>query len=77
MAYSKQPTTEVVKFRSFVRLPASAAGNPRYKVTLSDGREFETKRDASVNWGFENSELWRGKVLITLERGRIVYADPI
>lgn len=58
------------------RLNASASGNPRFRVTFTDGTVFETKRDAAINWGLENSENW-GEADWEFERGFIIHVTPI
>jgi hypothetical protein len=37
-----------------VRLNCSASGNPRFRITLTDGQVFETQADAAINYDIEN-----------------------
>jgi hypothetical protein len=71
--------TTVVKTIARVRaLNASAAGNPRFKVTFTDGTSALTQTDAAVNYAIENSEYQGVPVEFTMTgAGRIRFANIV
>jgi hypothetical protein len=53
------------------RLNLSASGNPRFRVTFTDGTQAATEPDNSLNYGIENPEA-KGPLTVTFTRnGRI------
>lgn len=60
------------------RLHNSKNGNPRYRVTFTDGTVFETAADASINYGITNREYRDVPLEVTFSRnGRITYLAPV
>lgn len=64
------------RIASIERLPSSASGNPRYALYLTDGTALKTAPDAAINYGITNPEYRDRDVTFTIERGRVVYAEP-
>ncbi|TKK84617.1 hypothetical protein FDA94_28730 [Herbidospora galbida] len=69
-------TMRILTIDTLERLNLSSAGNPRFKVTFTNGESAQTQSDASVNYGIENSE-YRGVPLkVTFSpNGRITYIE--
>lgn len=62
---------------AFERMPSSVNGNPRYRVTFTDGTSAPTQPDSGWAYGAENPE----HLGVPLEvhyngRGHITYARP-
>lgn len=58
------------------RLRLSTNGNPRFRVTFTDGSSAITQSDASFYYGIENQEM-RGDVTVTYTRaGKISDMRP-
>jgi hypothetical protein len=54
------------------RLSSSVQGNPRYRVTLEDGRVFTTQSDGQVGYLIGNPEYRGVPVMLSLTRaGRV------
>lgn len=70
---SIKPPTEVVKnIDHITRLGCSANGNPRFRVTFTDGDDAITQTDAAINYGIENSTFRDVPVVVHLTpAGRI------
>lgn len=59
-------------------LNASRDGNPRWKVTFTDGTVMHTQSNASVNYGIENTEHRNVPLTVTTSRaGRITHIEPV
>jgi hypothetical protein len=54
------------------RTTNSGNGNPRYRVTLDNGRTYRTETDAAVNNMIDNSEYRDVPVRLTLRDARII-----
>lgn len=66
-------TTEILTIASLERLRLSSNGNPRFRVTFTDGRQADTQTDAAVNYGLENREYQGVPLEVTFSpNGRIV-----
>jgi hypothetical protein len=50
----------------------TASGNPRYVLTLEDGREFRTADDAAVNHSITNEDYQGVLVDLTVREARVV-----
>lgn len=60
------------------RLVSSQYGNPRFRVTFTDGTVADTQTDASIAYEMENVELRGVPLEVTFSRaGTIIYAQPI
>jgi hypothetical protein len=58
------------------RLRLSSNGNPRFRVTFTDGSSAITQSDAAFCYGIENQEM-RGDVTVTYTRaGKISEMRP-
>ena len=69
--------TEVLTIESLERLNNSSNGNPRYKVTFTNGREALTETDGQVGYGLENEEYRDVPLEVTFTRaGRVQYVKP-
>lgn len=69
-------SSEVKRVLRLDRLQNSRNGNPRYKVTFTDGETAITKSDASCAFTIENSEM-RGDVVVTFNRdNEITHLSP-
>lgn len=68
------------QIHSLQRLNNSVNGNPRYRVTFTDGGTADTQSDASINYGIGNPEYRDVPVIVSLSKaGRITHvrvADP-
>lgn len=65
-------TERVVTIASLERLPLSVKGNPRFRVTFTDGTVAQTQTDASVGYSIENPEYRRAPVRVSFTpAGRI------
>lgn len=53
---------ETLTIQSLERLRLSANGNPRFRITFTNGRIAQTQSDAGINYGIENPE-YRDKPL--------------
>ncbi len=49
-------TERVLTIASLERMKLSVNGNPRFKVTFTDGTVAQTQTDASIGYAIENSE---------------------
>lgn len=49
-------TERVLTIATLERLKLSVNGNPRFRVTFTDGTSAQTQTDASVGYSIENSE---------------------
>jgi hypothetical protein len=49
-------TSRVLTIASLERLKLSTNGNPRFRVTFTDGTVAQTQTDASIGYSIENSE---------------------
>ncbi len=59
-------------------LNCSASGNPRFRVTLTDGRVFDTVPDYAINYGIQNPEFRGVPVHFEITRaGNIHDAWPV
>jgi hypothetical protein len=65
----------IAQVTRFPRL--SKNGNPRHTVIFTDGTVAPTKRDASINYGIDNSDMIGVPLRVTMERGEIVYAEKM
>jgi hypothetical protein len=63
--------TAGVRIVTLTRLANTANGNPRWLVLLDDGTEAETRPDADVAFGIENSE-YQGTRLVVSMAGRYI-----
>lgn len=71
-------TKRTLTIASLERLNASANGNPRFKVTFTNGESALTQSDASINYAIENPEYRDVPVEFTFTAaGRIKYAEPV
>lgn len=71
-------TKRVLTIATLERLNVSASGNPRFKVTFTTGESAQTKPDAAINHGIENSEFRDVPVEFTFNaEGRITLAKPV
>lgn len=60
------------------RLRNSGNGNPRYRVTFTDGESAVTQTDASIGYGIGNPEFKDVPVRFTVSKaGRITHAEPV
>lgn len=57
------------------RLGTTRNGNPSYRFTLTDGRQYTTKPNAQVGYALTGKE--RGPANLTVENGRVVGVDWI
>lgn len=65
-------TTAVKTIASLERLKLSTNGNPRFKVTFTDGSVAQTRTDGQIGYTLENSEYRDVPVKIFFTRaGRI------
>lgn len=65
-------TQQVLTIASLERLKLSVNGNPRFKVTFTNGLVAQTQTDGSVGYSIENSEYRDVPVLVTFTKaGRI------
>lgn len=63
---------EVKTIASLERLKFSANGNPRFKVTFTDGTVAQTQTDGQIGYTLENSEYRDVRVKVFYTRaGRI------
>lgn len=63
---------------SIKRLNTSALGNPRFRVTFTDGSIAQTQSDASISYSIENREYRDVPLEVTFSRaGRIVDLTPV
>ena len=62
----------LVEIIALERLPMTASGNPRFRVTLRGGTVFETKPDGQTNHEIENLFELDRPVVIRVEKGYIV-----
>lgn len=68
---------EGLVIESLERLNTSANGNPRFRVTFTNGTVAETQSDAALNYGIENREFRDVPLKVTFTRaGKISYAVP-
>lgn len=83
MSKTTKTTGRIVKT---TRRPSSANGNPRFALTLDDGRQLVTATDAGIAYAIENPEYVGSKhrgipapvVSFTLNaRGYVVAAEPV
>jgi hypothetical protein len=63
------------KIEGLERMRNSTNGNPRYKVTFTDGDSCTTKPDAAVAHGLANPE-YQCWLVCTFEEHQLVYARP-
>lgn len=65
-------TSRVLTIASLERLKLSANGNPRFRVTFTNGEVAQTQTDASIGYSIENSEFRDVPVRVSFTRaGRI------
>ena len=75
---SSKGTERVLTISSLERLKLSTNGNPRFRVTFTDGTVAQTQTDSSIAYAIENPE-YRGvpvKVSFTAA-GRIWDLEPV
>jgi hypothetical protein len=71
-------TKETLTIASLERLRLSSNGNPRFRVTFTDGRQADTQTDASVNYGLENRQYQGVPIEVTFSpNGRIVAVKAV
>lgn len=72
-------SVETLTIAKWERLRVSHMGNPRFRVTFTNGRVAETKKDAAVNYGLENPEYNEGRPInVTFDsEGKIIYVEEI
>lgn len=69
---SKGDTQQVLTIATLERLKLSVNGNPRFRVTFTNGLVAQTQTDSSVAYSIENSEYRDVPVLVDFTRaGRI------
>lgn len=68
-----KPVERTLTIHAIERLRLSKNGNPRHRVTFTDGTMAETANDASVNYGIENREYRDVPLVVTFEAGKITY----
>lgn len=64
---SKGETTQVLTIKSVEYYSTSRSGNPRWRLTFTDGRKALTEADVQVGYGIENSEYRNGPVVVTFD----------
>lgn len=70
--------TKVGMIGSLERMPSSVNGNPRYRVTFTDGESFPMMPDASASYGLTNRENLENRVRASINgRGHIEYVTII
>lgn len=63
---------------TLTRLNNSVNGNPRYRVTFTDGSAHDTSADAGFCYGLTNPEYRNVEVIVTLTRaGRIANIETM
>jgi hypothetical protein len=71
-------TTAVKTIASLERLKLSTNGNPRFRVTFTDGSVAQTQTDASIGYSLENSEFRDVPVRVSYTRaGRIFNVETV
>jgi hypothetical protein len=71
-------TSRVLTIASLERLKLSTNGNPRFRVTFTDGTVAQTQTDASIGYSIENSEFRDVPVRVSFTRaGRIFDVETI
>lgn len=71
-------TTAVKTIASLERLKLSTNGNPRFRVTFTDGSVAQTQTDASIGYSLENPEFRDVPVRVSYTRaGRIFNVETV
>jgi hypothetical protein len=65
----------VATITKLVRRQNTASGNPMWMVTLDDGFNYLTARDADVGFGISNSVYQDVPLIVTIEQGRITHVE--
>ena len=60
------------KVKHLEHLRPSANGNPRYKITLDNGKTYQLQSDAALGYGIANSEYrTRNHTFVLSDSGKI------
>lgn len=70
-------TQSVKTIASLERLKLSTNGNPRFRVTFTDGTIAQTQTDAAVGYSIENSEYRDVPVLVSFTRAGCIYGVDV
>lgn len=71
-------TKRILTIAALERLKLSTNGNPRFKVTFTNGESAQTQTDGAINYAIENSEFRDAPVEFTFSSGgRITHAKPV
>jgi hypothetical protein len=69
-------TQQVLTIAKLERLKLSRMGNPRFRVTFTNGMVAQTQTDSSVGYSIENPEYRNVPVVVSFTRaGRIYGVD--
>lgn len=66
-------TQQTLTIATLERLKLSAMGNPRFRVTFTNGLVAQTQTDSSVGYSIENPEYRNVPVVVSFTRAGRIY----